>query len=50
MDNPGMSLFHGNELNLSNAKQNDDDEEDLEEQRRRNEEVSRNIIFLYDWC
>lgn len=39
MDNPGMSLFHGNEINLSGTKQNEEDEDDLEEQRRRNEEV-----------
>lgn len=39
MDNAGISLFQGPDINLSLAKQNDDDEEDLEEQKRRNEEV-----------
>lgn len=46
MDNAGMSLFQGTEINISNAKQNDEDEEDLEEQRRRNEEV-KNVICKY---
>lgn len=44
MDNAGMSLFQGTEINLSDAKQNDEDEDDLEDQRRRNEEV-RKISF-----
>lgn len=47
MDNAGISLFQGNEINLSNAKQMEEDEEDLEEQRRRNEEVRNELKEIF---
>lgn len=45
MDNPGISLFNGNELNLSGVKQNDEDEEFLKEQKRLDEEVCIKILM-----
>lgn len=38
MDNPGISLFQGTDININNS-QNNEEEEDLEDQIRRKEEV-----------
>ncbi|XP_030749914.1 putative leucine-rich repeat-containing protein DDB_G0290503 [Sitophilus oryzae] len=52
MDNPGISLFQGADININNS-QNNEEEEDLEDQIRRKEEL-QNLIqanlddFKYD--
>lgn len=38
MDNPGISLFQGTDIQINNSK-NIEEEEDLEDQLRRKEEV-----------
>lgn len=40
MDNPGISLFKGDDINVNNS-QNHEEEEDLEDQIRRREEVCK---------
>ncbi|KAF7280414.1 hypothetical protein GWI33_006080 [Rhynchophorus ferrugineus] len=52
MDNPGISLFQGTDININNS-QNNEEEEDLEDQIRRKEEL-QNLLqanlddFKYD--
>lgn len=43
MDNPGISLFQGTDIQINNSK-NIEEEEDLEDQLRRKEEVKYFIL------
>nr|XP_022909348.1 putative leucine-rich repeat-containing protein DDB_G0290503 [Onthophagus taurus] len=47
-DNPGISLFQGNGLNIDSALQNQEEDEDLEDQKRRQEEIQNFLTKAMD--